>query len=754
MRRSLAAALLSLVLATSADAQIQNKSLKLNYPALGNQYLVVGDQTDLDGSFALGYTIEAWIHPTTFSGYPTIVGNDYQNGFWLGLDIGSGQLRWWPLGSDQGTVLIGSAPIPLNQWTHIAATYDAPTHTARLYINGVQDVSNSSFSGVPDASAAPFCIGADRPNNAGASFFWRGWIDEVKFWNRAVGSSQIAGQRFHRPGTPKMAWGGIYDELAAYWDMEDPVAGIFHDRWSGDTQAANDASLVNGGSVSATIISPIAYNHGLYFSGLGDFVLRALPPGYSFEDGVTIEAWIAPQGPVFEASATEGVPMPYRTILGRVRDQSFHLGLTESNRLRFYPGDEGGYFESNAFISLDEWTHVAAVYRPGLAELFINGTRDAVSTAFTEPPYNSGQMPLIGADPPALSVAAALDDAASLHGAGEQFLFSGWMDEVRLTGGALGATTIRAGMFRSAGAPEEWVPDELGTPRLRLTASLDPSGPEEIYAAGGAAFVISGAPLFGPDADLAEAALYGYRNHVPGLVSSLPSGANYGSISLDHFMAQNFTITDVNAFVSLSSTSSLVGGTANSLENVQIELEHPGISITLMAYGDGRGRDLLTVFDDESPLTFASALPPYVDGVRADESLTTLEGFPSSGTWHLNVSTQNSARVCVWAWGLSFNDVNPLAVDDRTGGLELRLTGTNPVRSQGSLAFSLPAADQVSLELLDVSGRRVRTLLDGSFGAGRHEVGWNARDLAPGLYFLRLARAGGETRQLRVAVVR
>lgn len=81
----------------------------------------------------------------------------------------------------------------------------------------------------------------------------------------------------------------------------------------------------------------------------------------------------------------------------------------------------------------------------------------------------------------------------------------------------------------------------------------------------------------------------------------------------------------------------------------------------------------------------------------------------------------------------------------------------SPARSATRFALSLPARGTVTIEALDVSGRRVRTLQNGPMGAGPHEIEWNLRDdegqaLKPGIYFVR-AQAGGQTFKRRVAVV-
>jgi hypothetical protein len=86
----------------------------------------------------------------------------------------------------------------------------------------------------------------------------------------------------------------------------------------------------------------------------------------------------------------------------------------------------------------------------------------------------------------------------------------------------------------------------------------------------------------------------------------------------------------------------------------------------------------------------------------------------------------------------------------------------NPSRGLARLSFTLPAAaaggEPVRLVVFGTDGRRVRTLVDGRLAAGRHEVGWDARDgdgrLVPtGLYFCRLEWLG-RTLERKLAVLR
>lgn len=66
------------------------------------------------------------------------------------------------------------------------------------------------------------------------------------------------------------------------------------------------------------------------------------------------------------------------------------------------------------------------------------------------------------------------------------------------------------------------------------------------------------------------------------------------------------------------------------------------------------------------------------------------------------------------------------------------------------LRYSLGTAGPVKLELFDLAGRRINTLVDGTQGAGDHEVAWNGAAsfgmMASGMYFARLTTAQGVAR--------
>ncbi|MEJ2634013.1 MAG: T9SS type A sorting domain-containing protein [Calditrichia bacterium] len=75
----------------------------------------------------------------------------------------------------------------------------------------------------------------------------------------------------------------------------------------------------------------------------------------------------------------------------------------------------------------------------------------------------------------------------------------------------------------------------------------------------------------------------------------------------------------------------------------------------------------------------------------------------------------------------------------------------NPFNPVTTIGFWTPRSGQVSLKVYDLTGREVVTLKEGKFPAGRHEVRWNAGDMASGIYFYRLE--AGEFRQTKKLIL-
>jgi MSHA biogenesis protein MshQ len=145
-----------------------------------NDYLQRADNAVLDLKSRL--TITAWIYTrSTPAELKSIVSKDDNYEFHLNT---SRQVYWWWGGAPKE--LTSSTAVPLNQWTHVAITYESGEQ--HIYINGVSRASGTQTGTLPQ-NALPFQIGQDQGL---AGRFWDGYIDEVQIYNRPLSQSEVA----------------------------------------------------------------------------------------------------------------------------------------------------------------------------------------------------------------------------------------------------------------------------------------------------------------------------------------------------------------------------------------------------------------------------------------------------------------------------------------------------------------------------------------------------------------------------------
>jgi hypothetical protein len=151
---------------------------------------VTGSPLDL----TTGMTLSAWVHPLEFTGWETILMKERGAGALAyalyaqdggtsrgGVDAPAGTIR---AGAEDQSIR-GTAPLPLRAWTHLATSYDGTTE--RLYVNGAVVASRAQTGSIAVSNGA-LRIGG---NNSWADEFFKGLLDDVRVYNRALTGPQI-----------------------------------------------------------------------------------------------------------------------------------------------------------------------------------------------------------------------------------------------------------------------------------------------------------------------------------------------------------------------------------------------------------------------------------------------------------------------------------------------------------------------------------------------------------------------------------
>ena len=128
-------------------------------------------------------TLEAWVFPTAGGGWRDVIYKGPDDIYYLESSTASAPSPP-AIGGTFASPLYGSSALPLNAWSHLAATYDG--QTLRLYVNGVQVASRVVLTPI-ETSTGALTIGGDALYGQ----YFAGRIDEVRIYNTALSASQI-----------------------------------------------------------------------------------------------------------------------------------------------------------------------------------------------------------------------------------------------------------------------------------------------------------------------------------------------------------------------------------------------------------------------------------------------------------------------------------------------------------------------------------------------------------------------------------
>lgn len=313
-------------------------------------------------------TIEAWVNIKSYANWSRII--DFGNGA-LNHNIVLGQLGStgrlvFHVYDGSGNRIVDLEPltqIPLNEWTHVAATID-PQRNAKLYMNG-------AVIGTALASSLPATM--QRSNNYvgrsnwGGDAYLNGSLSDLRVYSGARTAEQINQDRYTSVDASDSS-------LTYAYSFNNTANSSLAGSNNGAPTLFSGATLVSGPDI--TVQADHTYRP-LKFNGVSNQYLDL--PNKTIGGDLSIEAWVnlsayASNGTIVDigsGATTDNITLAFDGATGSPVFRIFN-GSTKVLELK----------ATTSYVPLNQWSHVAATIDSNrLATLYINGVAVASATA-------------------------------------------------------------------------------------------------------------------------------------------------------------------------------------------------------------------------------------------------------------------------------------------------------------------------------------------------------------------------------------
>lgn len=155
------------------------------FSATATAGVTIPDKASLDITGAL--SVELWIKPITSNQTSYLVAKNSDTGaatFDHGFALGGGKLRAILTGNTYTSGYI----VPVNEWTHVALTWDAAN--VRMYANG-NLVYTANRTKALTANNKPLVIGARNTPAGALTQGFTGELDQVNVWRKALSAGEV-----------------------------------------------------------------------------------------------------------------------------------------------------------------------------------------------------------------------------------------------------------------------------------------------------------------------------------------------------------------------------------------------------------------------------------------------------------------------------------------------------------------------------------------------------------------------------------
>jgi hypothetical protein len=154
-----------------------------------NDYIDITGASGLFNS-ATAFSISLWYYADAYGGAMFGSSASSTNGVWLLPYSGSGTNFYFSV-RNGGNTFISTASPALNQWVHVAATYNAGSGTLYLTPSGGSTTTTSSSS-LPSSLSATAGANLSIGRQSVQNLYFNGKVDEVAIWNREINSTEVS----------------------------------------------------------------------------------------------------------------------------------------------------------------------------------------------------------------------------------------------------------------------------------------------------------------------------------------------------------------------------------------------------------------------------------------------------------------------------------------------------------------------------------------------------------------------------------
>lgn len=164
-----------------ADGTVGNPSLNVS-PNFSLEAWIFREGTGVTASTGTGGVVAV---PILAKGRGESETMNLNMNYFLGVDASNKLVADFEETTGPNHPVISNGTIPMNAWTHVAATFNNTTRTWKLFINGVLDITETEGAGNPPVnnSIQHAAIGTAMNSTGVTEGFFNGKIDEVRIWN-------------------------------------------------------------------------------------------------------------------------------------------------------------------------------------------------------------------------------------------------------------------------------------------------------------------------------------------------------------------------------------------------------------------------------------------------------------------------------------------------------------------------------------------------------------------------------------------